>query len=40
MKPTAYITLLLVASVLVVVDGEDAEPDSSKKIVVWSNPNI
>ena len=36
MKPTVYITLVLVASVLAVVDGEDAvQPDSSKKIVVF-----
>ena len=37
MKPTVYITLVLVALVAIaVVDGEDAEqPDSSKKIVVF-----
>ena len=37
MKPTVYITLMLVASVLAVVDGKEAvQPDSSKKIVVFT----
>ena len=37
MKPTVYITLVLVASVLAVVDGKEAvQPDSSKKIVVFT----